>query len=82
MARTLEWFRDDFQNMSDVGGDAQSSIHLAEEALQGLCRSVMDCPQQHRRLARDVEDAASLAVARMRDVSAAHVRIFLPRYFL
>ena len=56
--------------MSDAGsGSFLSSLQLAEEALPGLKRAVAICPLKHRQLARDVVDAAALAMARMQDVS-------------
>lgn len=51
------------------GQDVQGSLVLAREAVADLQRSVAACPLQHRRLARDMLDAATLANARIQDVS-------------
>ena len=62
--------------MSDTSGsvgDVQSGLKLAEDALRSLQCSVITCPLKHRRMARDVEDAATLAIARMHDVSKKYI---------
>ena len=51
------------------GQDIQGSLLLARDAVTDLQRSVAACPLQHRRLARDMLDAATLANARIQDVS-------------